>query len=337
LIILILKVMKKILLLFSVSGVCILTIAQVPESFNYQEIPRNASGVTYPDQSINVSISILSGSPASSSVYTETFNATTTNLGLLNLQIGKGTPVSGSFTTIDWASNSFYLIANPVNNNDVATKDYVDALLQKINELESQPGIVKDVDGNLYKTIKIGPQVWITENLKTTKYKDGTAIPLVADNTAWSNLTTPGYCWYTNNEAVHKATYGALYNWYVVSTGNLCPFGWHVPSNVEWTTLTDYLGGTIVAGGKLKETGTTHWASPNTGATNETGFTALPGGYRYLNGTFYYIGSYGFWWSATEIEATVAWSRNLYYSNSNVTRISFSEGNGFSVRCLRDN
>ena len=131
---------------------------------------------------------------------------------------------------------------------------------------------VNDVDGNTYNVVAIGTQVWMAENLKTTKYKNGTAIPLITDLTAWMSLTTPGYCWY-------DATYGALYNFYTLSTGSLCPTGWHIPSDAEWTTLTDYLGGETVAGGKLKETGTAHWTTPNSGATNAFGFKGLPGVY----------------------------------------------------------
>jgi uncharacterized protein (TIGR02145 family) len=117
---------------------------------------------------------------------------------------------------------------------------------------------------------------------------------------------------------------------------NACPDGWHLPSDAEWTELTDYLGGESVAGGKLKETGTTHWASPNTGATNETGFTALPGGYRFNFGAFSNIGIYGFWWSATESNATHAWYRDMFYGYCNVSRIDYNKEVGFSVRCLRD-
>ncbi len=193
-----------------------------------------------------------------------------------------------------------------------------------------------DYDGNVYSTVQIGDQCWMTENLKTTKYNDGASIPLVTDYLTWSGFT-PAYCWYDNNEATYKDTYGALYNWYTVNTGNLCPSGWHVPTDAEWTTLTDYLGGESVAGGKLKETGTTHWNSPNTGATNETGFTALPGGFRNGNGgAYYYVGGDGYWWSATEIDASNAWYRILYYNSSSVVRDYASKEVGFSVRCLRD-
>jgi uncharacterized protein (TIGR02145 family) len=199
-------------------------------------------------------------------------------------------------------------------------------------------GSVSDNDGNTYKTIQIGTQTWMAENLKTTKYNDGTTIPLVTGTTAWAALSTPGYCWYRNDAATYKATYGALYNWYTVNTGKLCPTGWHVPSDAEWTTLTIYLGGGTVAGGKLKETGTTHWLSPNTGATNETGFTALPGGDRDNNGAFVLIGYDGRWWSSTEGSTYYAWARNMLYNYSNVSSfVNLYKQDGYSVRCLKDN
>jgi len=196
---------------------------------------------------------------------------------------------------------------------------------------------VTDIDGNTYQTVTIDTRIWMVENLKTTKYNDGTAIPLVAtDNIAWSNLTEPGYCWYNNNQAMYGNTYGALYNWYAVNTGKLCPTGWHVPTDNEWIILTNYLGGESIAGGKLKETDTTHWNSPNTGATNETGFTALPGGYRSVDGNFYYIGFDGYFWSATELGVNYAWYQEVMFYNSGFRLLNGLKRNGFSVRCLRD-
>jgi uncharacterized protein (TIGR02145 family) len=193
---------------------------------------------------------------------------------------------------------------------------------------------VKDIDGNVYKTAINGTQVWMAENLKTTKYNDGTAIPFVNDNNSWAALITPAYCWYNNDSTANKNTYGALYNWYSVNTNKLCPGGWHVSTDAEWTTLTTYLGGESVAGGKLK--GTTHWEGPNTGATNESGFNALSSGYRYYNGAFANIGYYGFWWSATEGNVSDAWARYMGYTSSSVVRDKFSKQYGWSVRCLRD-
>jgi uncharacterized protein (TIGR02145 family) len=196
---------------------------------------------------------------------------------------------------------------------------------------------VNDNDGNVYHTVTIGTQVWMVENLKATKYNDDTSIPLVTDATDWQNLSTPAYCWYNNDAANYKATYGALYNWYTVNTGNLCPTGWHVPSDAEWTTLTTYLGGEDVAGGKLKEIGTTHWNYPNTDATNESGFTALPGGNRFFNGTFGDTGAGGYWWSSTEHSASFSWYRYMYFALGFVDRDYYGKESGISVRCVKDN
>lgn len=199
-------------------------------------------------------------------------------------------------------------------------------------------GTMTDQDGNTYKTVTIGTQTWMAENLRTTKYNDGTGIRFVFDDYRWGTLTTGAYCNCLNsynNETI--ATYGRLYNWYAVNTGKLSPKGWHVPTDAEWTTLIDYLGGADVAGGKLKETGTTHWNSPNIGATNETGFTALPGGAR-VNGAYNDVGYYGDWWSATESYIPGnAWLREVYYDYSIVYRLNyFTKQTGLSVRCVKD-
>ena len=200
---------------------------------------------------------------------------------------------------------------------------------------------VTDIDGNIYQTVKIGTQVWIVENLKTTKYKNGKTIPLVTDNHTWSNLTSPGYCWYDNNIITYKDNYGALYNWYAVNTGKLCPSGWHVPTDDEWETLMTYMGGESVAGKNLKETGTTHWLGHNTEANNESGFTALPGGWRdsvdpFCGATFREIGSCGYWWSSTKYSTVIAFSRNMRYNYNDAFKSDGSKVSGFSVRCLRN-
>jgi uncharacterized protein (TIGR02145 family) len=204
------------------------------------------------------------------------------------------------------------------------------------NNNSPPPSTATDIDGNIYSTVTIGTQVWMVENLKTTKYNDGTPIPWVTDSAAWSNLTTPGYCWY-NNDAANKNTYGALYNWFTINTGKLAPVGWHVPSDTEWKTLTTFLGSENIAGGKLKETGLIHWRSPNAEATNESGFTALPGGHRDINGTFSVMGDDGYWWSATEYSTTgKVWYRNMNYNYAGVVSVSNNKINGHSVRCLKD-
>jgi uncharacterized protein (TIGR02145 family) len=199
------------------------------------------------------------------------------------------------------------------------------------------PGIgVSDIDGNAYTTIICGTQEWMVENLKTTKYNDGTDIPLVTDPTAWWSLGTAGFCWYKNDETTYKSTYGAIYNWYAVNTGKLCPTGWHVPTITDWVTLVTYLGGDTLVGGKLKETGTDHWMSPNYGANNYGGFTALPAGSRNSNGTFENLGYIARWWTSTETSDLSAWYRSLSYSNSASQKGYGSKTFGYSVRCVKN-
>jgi uncharacterized protein (TIGR02145 family) len=202
-----------------------------------------------------------------------------------------------------------------------------------------------DIDGNVYKTVKIGDQWWMAENLKVTRYRNGDAIPHVTDNTAWVGLSSGAYCAYDNYYG-NATTYGLLYNWYAVDDArNIAPEGWHVPTDEEWKELEMYLGlsqneadsigyrGTD-EGSKLKST--SGWNNNGNG-TNESGFTALPGGYRrYSNGTFGFVGDHGYWWSATEYSSAAAWSRILSYNLSEVYRYFNSKPDGFSVRCVRD-
>ncbi len=197
------------------------------------------------------------------------------------------------------------------------------------------PITITDIDGNIYNKITIGAQVWMVENLKVTKYNDGTAIQLVTNGTAWEN-PTPGYCWYDNDESTYKNPYGALYNWYTVNTGKLCPTGWHMPTDAEWDILINYLGGDSIAGCKMKETGTTHWNSPNTGANNESGFTGLPGGYRNSSGNFSYMDYNAYFWSSTMRNSNSAWGRKLNYASEDVIHHYDTKGCGFSIRCLKD-
>lgn len=184
-------------------------------------------------------------------------------------------------------------------------------------------GTVTDIDGNVYSTVTIGSQVWMAENLIVTHYLNGD--------------TTEAYYIYNNDES-NVATYGRLYNWYAVNDSrNIAPAGWHVPSDSEWQVLIDYLGGDGVAGGKMKEAGTTHWSSPNTGATDESGFTALPGGFRQSGtGHFHGIGTHGYFWSSTGNGGSTAWTRHLYHDNAGVYRVYNYKDYGMSVRCVRD-
>ena len=202
-------------------------------------------------------------------------------------------------------------------------------------------------DGLVYQIVTLGNHVWMAENLKY--------LPSIIEP-SYGSVTIRYYYVYGYegiNESVaittaNYAAYGVLYNWTAAmdgatgSTANpsgvqgVCPAGWHLPGDAEWTELTDFMGGADVAGGKLKETGTAHWKSPNTGATNENDFTALPGGYRFFNGVFGDLGSYGYWWSATEYSATGAWCRGMIYYGSSVRRSQDFKEVGFSVRCVRD-
>ncbi len=193
-------------------------------------------------------------------------------------------------------------------------------------------------DGRKYATVLIGNQCWMAENLNTSKYRNDDIMPNVSDGTTWSNLTSGAYCWYNNDSATYENIYGKLYNWFALADiRGLCPTGWHGPTDSEWTTMTDYLGGLSVAGGKLKEAGTTHWQSPNTGATNESGFTALPGGGRRDNGSFDLIDQEGYWWSATEGDALGAYDYSMHFNDSQVSFYNYHKSGGDAVRCLKDN
>jgi uncharacterized protein (TIGR02145 family) len=208
-------------------------------------------------------------------------------------------------------------------------------------------GKLKDIDGNVYITVKIGKQWWMAENLKATRYNDKTSIANVTDNTEWANLTTGAYCWYNNEKATYINTYGALYNWFAIDAAsnggkNLCPTDWHVPTDFEWHTLVKYLDPSAeltwwpifesyTAGGKLKETGTIHWENPNEGATNEIGFTALPSGYRMYDGVFAQIGLDCFWRTSSE-----SIYRGLNHNSTLVTRDHYYKEGGLSVRCVKD-
>ncbi len=204
-------------------------------------------------------------------------------------------------------------------------------------DMPSDSATIKDVDGNIYHTVIIGQQQWMAENLKTTRYNDGTPIACPGtDNSAWSKSLTGAYAWYNNDEATYRDTYGALYNWYAVNTGKLCPAGWHVPSDAEWTILVNHLGGGYKAGGKIKNVGTAHWNAPNIEAKNESGFSALPGGGRDFSGRFYEMGSLGRWGTSSEYDNRYVWGIGVFNSHSNVNRYVHLKEGGFSVRCVKN-
>lgn len=217
-------------------------------------------------------------------------------------------------------------------------------LLPGINRISiAQNGeMIRDIDGNVYSSVKTGRQIWLRENLKTTRFNDGTPLPHITADPEWNGRTSPAYCWY-NNDSTNKADYGALYNWYAISSGNLCPAGWHVPSDSEWHNPGNVSGDLNEQGSALKEKGYSHWQTFDPGGTNSSGMTMVPGGYRSSNGRFTGIGQYGFIWSSSEFLWDVdtyytrfSWGRYLCYYNSMFYRYYFEKKYGFSVRCLKD-
>jgi uncharacterized protein (TIGR02145 family) len=195
---------------------------------------------------------------------------------------------------------------------------------------------VTDSEGNTYKTVRIGDQTWMAENLKTTEFSDGTSIPVVSDTSAWSALVSPGVCWYNNKGDSIREIYGALYNFYAAASGKLCPSGWHVPSDVDMQMLLNFLGDTLTGGGSLKEKGTAHWKTPNTGAVNNTGFTALPAGIRYFEGSFSSLSWFTSFWSSTEYDTGKGWYLRLYYGDAAAQMNTASKKDGFSIRCMKN-
>jgi uncharacterized protein (TIGR02145 family) len=211
-------------------------------------------------------------------------------------------------------------------------------------------GSVTDIDGNTYRTIQIGSQVWMAENLKVARYSDATAIPLVQDSKQWISLQNDGYCKYEKGFDINGhlfiyeynyEVYGYIYNYYAaVSVHNVCPAGWHLPDNSDWRTIGIYLGGEEIAGKKLKEAGPVHWGYYNTLSTNESGFTALPGGLRDYLGIIESMGDSrggsGFWWSATVNDPTSAWSYNLGSEVNTLMSFPIRKREGQNVRCVKD-
>ena len=261
------------------------------------------------------------------------------------------TPTLASVLTVNNSANNNKItnLANPVNVQDAATKGYTDAgytqLQSLIGTLQAQITALQNAAPASLTNFSIGSQIWQNTNLDVTTYRDGTPIPQVTDPTQWANLTTGAWCYY-NNDPANNSVYGKLYNWYAVAgihdndpnTPNkiLAPTGWHVPTDDEWTTLSAFLGGASVAGGKMKATGISLWASPNVGATNSSGFNGLPGGVRNNYAEFLYVGTNGFWWSSSEYDFTGAWPRDLYFNTGDLYRNVTNKGTGWSVRCVKD-
>jgi len=264
--------------------------------------------------------------------------------------------VTGAKYSIDTGTGLFSdLIPGLMPNTAYFAKAYATnntgtAFGQEISFVTGQNAIyesIRDTDGNIYYAVNIGSQTWLTENLRTTKFNDGTEIPDITGNAEWNALLTPGYCWY-NNDPGYKTTYGALYNWYAVDSAgnghkNICPTGWHVPAMEEYSTLVNYLGGTETAGIKLKETGELYWVKyTSTAGDNSSGFSALPGGLRFGSTDspasyqqFYYIGTNAFWWSSSGTPHTYSMETGFNQSYANILYIH-DRKTGMSVRCIKD-
>jgi len=398
-------------------------LAQSPQTMSYQVVIRNASDQLVKTQ-VGMQISILQGTSTGTPVYVETQTPTPNVNGLVSIEIGGGTPVTGTFAGIDWSAGPYFIktetavaaplttytisgtsqllsvpyslfaktagtsvdavkltgnqtitgiktfngttaVATPVNSTDAVNKAYVDVLKTQIQEQEDmliEAGTYKltDIEGNQYHVVKIGTQVWMKENLKTIKYNDGTAIPNITIDATWTTVTTGAYCDYSNTPA-NATIYGRLYNWYAVDNNaatkvasnggkNVCPTSWHVPTDAEWTTLTDYLtnngygyegsgsdiGKSMAAISGWTTNGTLGNVGNDQASNNRSGFTALPGGFRDLDGIFYGVGDNVYWWSSTEYSATTSYDRNMSYSYNSVHSYYNSKQDGFSVRCLRD-
>ena len=484
----------------------ILGISQAPNKINFQSVLRNTNGEVVSNSAVSLRISILSGTINGSAVYIETHTKTTDTGGLMSLQIGGGTVLSGVFANINWGSsvhfikleadfsggNSYVLLGTQelmsvpyalyasktdtsvlnlatrfstklsgadtaslsarinaksslsdtsllnltsrfetkLNKSDTSSlSNRINAKLSKtdtaslsdrinaklnISVIPYTPNIqrghimywngsswvllnpgtagqvlkmssgndpvpvwgtdattsvtafspcgapISDIDGNIYNTVLIGAQCWTKENLRVRRYNNGTSILFDAtggsggSSSTWQNLEIGAHTIYANDSTAtpsNRTKYGYLYNWYaakgIYTTGtitstdtlNICPSGWHVPTDTEWTTLTDELGGESVAGGKMKSIGTAYWNSPNTGATNLSGFSALPGGSRIKDGSFNNLSNSAVFWratEATEVNKNNAWSSRLDYNSDDVSRISYEKQLGASIRCLKD-
>ena len=332
---------------FDLTGKALATVRKSMDAGTHSiALPQRGAGVYLYKVKLGNREFVLKGNSVGGASYG---NAVSTQ-GLSSNHLAKQAKTTAAINDVIAATKTGYLNYRCVQYNSDTTGMQI--------KMIASAGTVTDADGNVYQTVLIGNQVWTAEDLRTTKYNDGTAITKVTDSTAWANLTTPAYCYYNstmNSDSISK--FGSLYNWYAVNTGKLAPVGWHVPTDSEWEVMQCYLvmngynydGTTDTTNNKIAKSlaAKTDWSTySNTGTigcdltkNNSSGFSALPGGFRYDDGSFYYQGYDGDWWSATEFDATDAWGRGLDYDHGydNLGRGSVSKRVGSSVRLLRDN
>jgi uncharacterized protein (TIGR02145 family) len=259
-------------------------------------------------------------------VYSVTENPTIQNDKILN-----GTGIGEYSITLTGLTQKTTYFVRAFATNEVGTA-YSNQIKLTTNTASTT---ISDLDGNIYNTVSIGNQIWMASNLSTSRYRNGAYIPYILNSNQWASIKSPALSFY-NHDNGYETNYGKQYNWYAVTdTQGICPVGWHIPTNSEWTVLSDFLGGLNVAGGKMKATGTQYWSFPSNGS-NSSGFTGLPGGFRNVDGTFGILGYNGFWWSATEENEQRAINRSIIYTDNLLSAGSSSKNQGFSVRCLKD-
>jgi uncharacterized protein (TIGR02145 family) len=398
--------MKKIIALPFLFLCVFSAIAQSPQAIPYQAVLRNTDGSVIANQAVTITFTIHNNAVDGTTEYQENHSTTSNALGLINLNVGQGTPSVGTFSAINWGSGTKFLqvaMNNGNGNIDLGTQQmlsvpyalYSDNTHVSISTTGDTltiggqsvivPGIsasnpatngglgsqvlegnttcaneyisISDCggqtslsyDGHTYDLVEIGGQCWFADNLATDQYRNGDLIPTGLDNTTWQNTSTGAYAIY-NNDPANDVTYGKLYNWYTtVDSRGLCPIGWHIPTDCEWMYLEGSVGMTVAQqqevginrnnnqGDLLKST--LGWAISNTGAipTNSSGFSALPSGYyKPDNNSYLSILHNGFWWSTTSIDSLNAWTRNLFFNDSDIGRIQGLKNRGYSIRCIRD-
>jgi len=304
--------------------------------------PTNLTGVAISATQINLSWLDNATNEVGYKIQRKTAGGSFTDVG------STGTDIS-TFSDLGLTNNTAYTYRVYAFNAAGNSLQYSNEITITTSTNGGGGSSVTDVDGNIYPTVQICNQVWTAKNLDVSHYRNGDIIPQVTDPTTWANLTTGAWCYY-NNDAANGPIYGKLYNWYAVNEPRgLAPIGYHVPSDIEWSTVINCLGGDSVAGGAMKEAGLIHWGNPNTGyigGSNSSGFTALPGGIRVQYGynsqavlspgLFGNIHSDGVWWTSTDTNSPSAWSYDMPYESNGTGRSDFNKAVGISVRCIKD-